>query len=173
MKLYCQVCLHIQGMFCGRSYRSVTEWQWQNKKTDNKNKWYIYFNKTQWKTTTQTINLMLIYYIIYIFLFIIAEMYTYTISFGALYALISWQASVSFFSHLSWRSNQSNQPNVTLDSTKNNRARLVHWVITITNTVSTVQESYALRVLCLTFLRDVIIGFNCSIMFSALSSCIV
>ncbi len=123
---------------------------------------FIHFNKTRWKTPTQTRNLMLI---LYSKLFIIAEMYTYTISFRALYSLISWQASISFFSHLSWRSNQSNQPNMTLDSTKNSRARLVHWVITITKTsqyftVSTVPGSYVSRVLCLTFVRDVIVGFK-------------
>ncbi len=33
-ELYCQVCLHIRGIcFHDRSYRSATEWQWQNKKT--------------------------------------------------------------------------------------------------------------------------------------------
>ncbi len=30
-----QICLHIQGI-CFRD-RSATEWQWQNKNTDNKN----------------------------------------------------------------------------------------------------------------------------------------
>lgn len=50
-------------------------------------------------------------------MYILAEMYTYTISFRALNALISRQASISFLSHLSWRSNQSNQPNMTLQRT--------------------------------------------------------
>lgn len=59
-----------------------------------------------------------------LYFFIIAEMYTYTISFGALYSLISWQASISFLSNLSWRSNQSNKPTMTLDSTKNSRAKM-------------------------------------------------
>lgn len=74
---------------------------------------YLYIHTTQ-KTS----------YTVLVLLFIIAEMYTYTVSFGALYSLISRQASISFLSHLSWRSNQANQPAMTLDSTKNSRAKI-------------------------------------------------
>ncbi len=36
-ELYCQVCLHTRGIcFHDKSYRSATEWQWQNKNTEKK-----------------------------------------------------------------------------------------------------------------------------------------
>ncbi len=36
-ELYCQVCLHIRWIcFRDRSFDNATEWQWQNKNTDNK-----------------------------------------------------------------------------------------------------------------------------------------
>lgn len=109
--------------------------------------------------------------------------YTYTVSFGALYSLISRQASISFLSHLSWRSNQANQPTMTLDSTKDSRAiiynlcteplQFTHAIILQTQRIF--QHDHIAGKLCFeSFMLVFRERCNCfSVAFTALLGCIV